>query len=35
MVIFRPNLEERIATTVVREGWWQARRRTRAADAAA
>jgi hypothetical protein len=35
MVVFRPNLEERIATTMVRESWWQARRRTRAATAAA
>jgi hypothetical protein len=31
MATFRPNLSERIATTMVSEGWWKARERTRAA----
>jgi hypothetical protein len=35
MATFRPNLADRIATTVVSEGWWQARQRTRAATAEA
>ena len=35
MATFRPNLAERIATTMVSEGWWQARERTRAAAAQA
>lgn len=35
MVIFRPNLEERIATMMVPIGWWQARQHARAAAAAA
>jgi hypothetical protein len=34
MVIFRPNLEERIATAMVPLGWWHARQQARAAAAA-
>ena len=34
MTVFRPNLEDRVALTMVAEGWWQARRRARAAAAA-
>jgi hypothetical protein len=35
MVIFRPNLEDRVALAVVPENWWQARKRNRAATAPA
>lgn len=35
MVIFRPNLEDRVATAVVPENWWQARKRNRAVAAPA
>lgn len=31
LTIFRPNLEDRLATTMVSEGWWRARKRTQAA----
>jgi hypothetical protein len=34
MTIFRPNLQERIATAVVPEGWWQTRQRARTLAAA-
>jgi len=34
LTIFRPNLEDRLATTMVPEGWWRARKRTQAAAAA-
>jgi riboflavin transporter FmnP len=33
MTIFRPNLEERLATTMVPESWWTQRQRARAAAA--
>jgi hypothetical protein len=33
LTIFRPNLEDRLAPAMVAEGWWQARRRARAATA--
>ncbi|HMO84365.1 MAG TPA: hypothetical protein PKC18_05510 [Lacipirellulaceae bacterium] len=35
LTIFRPNLEERTAPAMVREAWWQTRRRARATPAAA
>jgi hypothetical protein len=31
LTIFRPNLEDRLAITMVPEGWWRARKRTQAA----
>lgn len=32
LTIYRPNLEDRVAETVVAEGWWQARKRRLAAS---
>jgi hypothetical protein len=34
LTIFRPNLDDRVALAVVSEGWWQARQKARAAQAA-
>ena len=35
VAIFRPNLEDRVATATVPEGWWQARKRSRPVAVAA
>jgi hypothetical protein len=35
LTIFRPNLEDRVASAFVPEGWWQAQRRARAMTAPA
>jgi hypothetical protein len=34
LTIHRPNLEDRVAATMVSEGWWQARQKAKAARAA-
>jgi hypothetical protein len=34
LTIFRPNLEDRVASSVVAEGWWQQRQKRRAAATA-
>lgn len=34
LTIFRPNLEDRTALTKINEGWWSARQRSNAAEAA-
>jgi hypothetical protein len=33
LTVYRPNLEDRLALTVVTEGWWQRRQRLRRAAA--
>jgi hypothetical protein len=35
MVVFRPALEDRVASTMVPEGWWHTRQRARALATAA
>jgi hypothetical protein len=34
LTIYRPNLEDRVAIATVAEGWWQSRKRGRAAAVA-